>query len=147
MFAALCTRNMDYLEPAKGSKIKLAIVIVAATFIGSVSTYLWSLYSNWIKTLPLCDSIFWLERGIDFVAIAGILISIWPFRTGYLIIKHKQFPYPGATVYRRTKIRKGQGAYLRGIVFIILGLALVVVGTGIIYVFDLLKIAGIRECG
>ena len=59
--AALCAKKMEYLDPVKNSNIKLLILIVMVVMIGPTLNYLWNIYSSWTETLPLCESITWLE--------------------------------------------------------------------------------------
>jgi len=138
---------MNSQEPEKESKIKLIFLLVVVALIGPMLIFLWNLYADWAKTLPPCDEIFWLERGLNFISLACVAISIWAFRESYLVIKFKQFPYPGSTVYKRSKIRKGMGAYFFGILFTIQGLFLSGIGIGISYIFSVLKASGVQECG
>ena len=119
--AALCARKMEYLEPTKNSNIKLLILVVVVVMIGPALNYLWSIFLSWTDSLPLCDSIIWLERGIYFIGLTFILLSIWWLKTSYLVFRYRQYPYPGATVYIRTKIRKGKAAYFFAFVFTIYG--------------------------
>ena len=114
--------------------------------IGPTLNYLWNIYSSWTETLPLCESITWLERGIYFVGLVIVLLSIWWLKIPYLVFKYKQFPYPGATVYKRTKIRKGKTANFFGFVFTIYGLIIASAGVGIVYGFELVKASGVQEC-
>jgi hypothetical protein len=137
---------MEYLEPTKNSTIKLLILVVVVVMIGTTLNYLWSIYSSWTDTLPLCDSIIWLERGIYFIGLAFILLSIWWLKTPYLVFKYKQFPYPCETVYKRTKIRKGKTAYFIAFVLTIYGLIIASAGIAIVYSFELVKSSGVQEC-
>ncbi len=138
---------MNYLEPTKGAKVKLIALFLFVLAINPISNFLWGMYSDWTKSLPECDEIFWLERGLNFISLLLAMLSILAFREAYLIIKYKQFPYPGAKVYVRTKIRKGLSASIVGIKLTILGLFVIGVGIGISYVFSLLKASGAPECG
>lgn len=125
-----------YVEPTFAGRTKLALCVLVG-FLLSISMDLWwSSFMTFVKGLPLCESLPWL-RGI----FLGFTLLSWlayasAARAGILTLRSGEFPFPGAWVWSRTKVKTGWRAAIDGWVFVFLGVVCFVGPFAVGYAFE-----------
>jgi hypothetical protein len=99
----------EFIETSGESRRKLLVLSLVAVVLGAVWTFLLrpALFAH-IQGLPDCDQARWsvglLLGALGLLPVAGL----WAGHYARKLIRHGQFPLPGAWVWRRTPITRGR---------------------------------------
>jgi hypothetical protein len=116
--------DTDYLEASPQSRRRLVLFFVFALVVGVVAIESLEAHLDRIKTLSICDQIttfHWLWTG----ACLGLAaLGVWAGWLAQRSLKLNQWPLPGAWVFHRTPIHRGNPARWRA--YALLGWSVIV---------------------
>jgi hypothetical protein len=110
--------DTDYLEASPQSRRRLVLIFVFVLVAGVVVIEALKTYSDRVKTLPICDQIItlhWLWTG---ACLALAVLGIWVGWLAQRALKSNQWPPPGAWIFHRTRIYRGNSAKWRAYVLL-----------------------------
>jgi len=108
----------EFLEPTRATRIKLALAYIGYGALLLGMEFYWSPFMDYVKSLPSCQEIIWLQRISLFFGAFGIVTAFLCIRAAYWIFRSNQFPSPVAWIWNRAKIKRGMIVYVSGFVFI-----------------------------
>lgn len=105
----------DYIEPTRAGRIKIAAaVLVSVAVFQAIKRWLIPAFNAHVHALPRCEQWHWLMNTVHVVFWAvPLLLTIVMVPVALRLIRHRQFPLPGAWVWQRTKIQRGRVVVLR----------------------------------
>ena len=100
----LAPMHAEYIEPTAAARARILAFLVLGALVIAVGQFVLFPY---VYSLPLCESVGWskalLSGGI--VLCAGVAVwLIWP---AWKTFHFRQYPYPGADVFFRTRVIRG----------------------------------------
>lgn len=116
--------DTEYLEATSQSRRRLGLVLVFAMILGVGMIEALEVHLDQVKALPICDqvnSFRWLWAAL-WTGLA--VLCIWVAWLAQRSLKLNQWPLPGAWVFRRTPIHRGNSAKWRA--YALLGWSIVV---------------------
>jgi hypothetical protein len=118
--------SADYLEASPRSRRRFLVFFVIVLVAGVAMIELLQAHLERMKTLPLCDQLAdlrWLWAG---VCLGLAALGIWTGWMAHRSLKLKQWPLPGALIFHRTPIHRGNSAKWRA--FALLGYSVLFLG-------------------
>ena len=127
--------NTEYVEPNRGRMLRRLVLLAVLIYCYVNIDAYWQRLMGFVKALPPCEQIPWLRT----IAIAMVvLLMLGPVLVaweGYRILQFRQWPLPGAFVWRRTKIKRDRWVPVRAYAQFAAALA---VAVGIVYLVHLM---------
>lgn len=112
----------EFIEPTPQGRRKLVMLIACLALVGLLlDQWLFPAWSRHLQTLPLC------ERSIQMMGALRAAFLVVPLIVGVFAViiarqwlRLRQFPLPGAWVWRRTRIRRGRIVQLRAYALLVM---------------------------
>jgi len=118
----------EFIEASPASRRKLAALFVTAIVGGLVTLeYVLPEYLAYIRTLPFCDQVDWVEATF-LVLLLGFAIPVpWLGHSAREVLRREQWPLPGSWVWNRTPVERGPGVRRRGRAMLAAAISLLVI--------------------
>lgn len=115
-------RTTEYIEPTKEGRAKMALIVVGIVgLLEATKRWLFPAFLAHVKARPECEQILWLVYVVQVIFFAvPLLLSVFMIPVAIRMLKHQQFPLPGAWVWRRRKIQRGRIVVARAYLIVVL---------------------------
>jgi hypothetical protein len=105
----------EYIEATPASRRKLVAVFVVAVVAGLVILeYLLPEYLAYIRTLPFCEQVDWVESTFLALMLGLVVLVPWIAKSARDVLRLEQWPLPGSWVWSRTRVERGARVRWRG---------------------------------
>lgn len=120
------TMPAEFIETSTAMRIKIAASVVALLgVLESAKRWLMPALIDRTKALPPCEQYELLVGSIKVLFFSvPVVLSIVMGTFAIRLLKHQQFPLPGAWVWRRTKVSRGRAVRIRAYLILASCLAL-----------------------
>jgi hypothetical protein len=115
-------RTAEYIEPTKAGRTKMVLIAMAiAGLLEAAKRWLVPPFMAHVNTLPECEQYVWLANAVQAVCfVVPLLLSAFRIPIAVRMLRHQQFPLPGAWVWRRKKIQRGRIVVARAYLILVL---------------------------
>ena len=122
------TPSDEFIEATPASRRKLAAIFVVAIVGGLVTLeYMLPEYLAYIRTLPFCDQVDWVEATFLMLLLGFAIPVPWLGHSAREVLRREQWPLPGSWVWNRTPVERGPGVRRRGRAMLAAAVSLLVI--------------------
>jgi hypothetical protein len=117
----------DFVEPTAGARGRVLALLAIALLAGLAMLASIPALREYLATLPPCDALRLSSDVLVGLMALGMLGGVPALREGFAVLQRRQWPLPGAKVWKRTPVLRGDAARRRG--YLLLAIAVLVFAT------------------
>lgn len=111
----------EFVEPTRDGRRHLLWLLMLGILAGALLQFwLKPAFLSYVKSLPSCEQFKWLRIWLVSALCSPGLLALWGIVHSIRLLKSKQSPLPGAWVWRRTPVKRGEVVRLRAFALLFL---------------------------